>query len=134
MMRMMMMVTVSTSLSHCCTLTSTLLYALVFASCILVNVSGDKKPWSHDEQSAVLRHLAVLMTSGSIPGKAAIIAVLPANQCLSLGRGRRLRTSVATVYMSQHSARSVCLFIRVFRRCNVGQKMVICMQYDAVWK
>lgn len=72
MMTMMMMVTVSTSLSHCCTLTSTLLYALVFASCILVNVSGDKKPWSHDEQSAVLRHLAVLMSSGSIPGKAAI--------------------------------------------------------------
>jgi len=67
-------------------------------------------------------------------GRPQLIAVLPANQCLSLGRGRRLRTSVATVYMSQHSARSVCLFIRVFRRCNVGQKMVICMQYDAVWK
>ena len=24
--------------------------------------------------------------------------------------------------------------ILVFRQCNVGQKMVICMQYDAVWK
>jgi len=53
-------------------LTSTLLYTLTFASGILVNVSGVKKPWSHDERAAVSRHLAVLMSSGSIPGKAAI--------------------------------------------------------------